>query len=198
MGAFKPLLPFGAKTVIENCVDNLRAAGVAEIVVVCGHRAEELRAHLSRSGVRFALNEEAESEMGASIARGVEALSQEATAALVALADHPAVSPEAISKVIQTHRRAGAALVVPTHGGRGGHPVLVDLKFRAELSRLGHARGLRDLMRAHECEIARVHVACPFVARDMDTWEDYRALHREVFGVAPPFERAKAESKDDT
>ncbi|MFL6229050.1 MAG: NTP transferase domain-containing protein, partial [Pyrinomonadaceae bacterium] len=42
MGAFKPLLPFGATTVIESCINNLRGAGVAEIVVVLGHRAEEL------------------------------------------------------------------------------------------------------------------------------------------------------------
>jgi molybdenum cofactor cytidylyltransferase len=46
MGAFKPLLPFGARTVIETCIDNLRAAGVTEIVVVVGHRGAEVRARL--------------------------------------------------------------------------------------------------------------------------------------------------------
>jgi hypothetical protein len=30
-----------------------------------------------------------------------------------------------------------------------------------------------------------VPVASPYVARDMDTWEDYRRLHFDVFGVAP-------------
>ncbi|MGB8510146.1 MAG: NTP transferase domain-containing protein, partial [Pyrinomonadaceae bacterium] len=47
MGAFKPLLPFGGRTVVEACIENLRAAGVAEIVVVLGHRAAELRVLLS-------------------------------------------------------------------------------------------------------------------------------------------------------
>ena len=27
MGAFKPLLPFGPKTVIETCIENLRGGG---------------------------------------------------------------------------------------------------------------------------------------------------------------------------
>src|SRR5207245_6743724 len=58
MGAFKPLLPFGDRTVIERCVANLRAAGVREVIVVLGHRADEVRAHLGDSEVRFAFNTE--------------------------------------------------------------------------------------------------------------------------------------------
>ena len=72
MGAFKPLLPFGDRTVIEACVGNLLEGGVGEVVVVVGHRAAKVRERLAHLPVRFALNDEAESEMGASIARGVE------------------------------------------------------------------------------------------------------------------------------
>jgi molybdenum cofactor cytidylyltransferase len=188
MGAFKPLLPFGAKTVIEACIDSLRGAGVAEIVVVLGHRAEELRARLSHLPVRFAVNEEAGSEMGASIARGVEQVSNDSAAVLVALADHPAVTPGAIRFLIERRAETRARFVVPIWRGRGGHPVLVDLAYREELSRLGEGRGLRGLFEAHAGEVLRVEVGCPYVARDMDTWEDYRALHAEVFGVPPPLE----------
>jgi molybdenum cofactor cytidylyltransferase len=188
MGAFKPLLPFGAKTVIESCIDNLRGAGVAETVVVVGHRAEELRARLSQLPVRFALNDEAGSEMGASIARGVEQVSDGMTAVLVALADHPAVAPDAIRFLIGRYREAGASFAVPLWRGRGGHPVMVDLAYREELARLDAGRGLRGLFEARADGVLRVEVGCPYVARDMDTWEDYRALHAEVFGVPPPLE----------
>jgi CTP:molybdopterin cytidylyltransferase MocA len=188
MGAFKPLLPFGEKTVVESCIDNLRGAGVCEIVVVLGHRADELRAHLSRLPVRFAVNEKAGSEMGASIARGVERVSSGTGAALVALADHPAVPPGVITFLIERYEETGAPFVVPLWRGRGGHPVLVDLAYREELSRLDEGRGLRGLFEAHAREVLRVEVESPYVARDMDTWEDYRALHAEVFGVPPPLE----------
>jgi molybdenum cofactor cytidylyltransferase len=191
MGAFKPLLPFGAQTVIETCIDNLHAAGCGEIVVVLGHRAEELRAQVSHLPVRFAVNDEAGSEMGVSIARGVEALAGEdderaAGAVLVALADHPAVTAREIEEVIAAHRRTGARLVVPEWQGRGGHPVLVSLTLRASLLNLDSTRGLRALFEAHAAEVLRVPVASPYIARDMDTWEDYRALHEEIFGVPPP------------
>lgn len=189
MGAFKPLLPFGAQTVIETCIDNLRGAGVAEIVVVVGHRAGELRERLSNSPVGFAVNEKAESEMGASIARGVEQVSHEMTAALIALADHPAVPPGVINLLIGRREETGARVVVPAWRGRGGHPVLVDLAYREELLRLDPGRGLRGLFESHADEVLRVEVESPYVARDMDTWEDYRALHAEVFGVPPPLEK---------
>src|SRR5918992_5701276 len=92
MGAFKPLLSFGEVTVVERCVSVLREGGADEVVVVVGHRAEELRGRLAHlSGVRFAVNEDAGSEMGASVARGVEGLSDGAGAVLVALVDQPAV-----------------------------------------------------------------------------------------------------------
>jgi len=189
MGAFKPLLPFGAKTVVGSCVDNLRAGGVGEIVVVVGHRADEVRAALSHLPLRFALNEEAGSEMGASIALGVAEVSNEARAVLVMPADHPAVAPEVVETLIDIRRREGASVVVPQWRGRGGHPALVGLELREELLNLDARGGLRALFAGRAGEVRRVSVECPFVARDVDTWDDYAALHEEVFGVPPPTHR---------
>ncbi len=186
MGAFKPLLPFGARTVIETCVWNLREAGVAEVLVVVGHRAAELRRQLAPLPfVRYAVNEEAGSEMGVSIARGVEAIGDGARAALVALVDQPAIPPSAIRAILDAYERTGARLVVPEWQGRGGHPVLADLSLREELLTVVPDKGLRALFEAHRAEVLRVPAASPYVARDMDTWDDYVALHTELFGPPP-------------
>lgn len=188
MGAFKPLLPFGSQTVVEACINNLSDGGVESIVVVIGHRAAEMRARLAHLSVRFAVNEEEESEMGVSIARGVESVSTAAGALLFALCDQPAIPPSVISLLIEEWRRTGASLLVPEFEGRGGHPVLIDMRFREELLRLDPERGLRSLFDAQRESVRRVRVASPFVARDMDTWQDYVRLHREIFGTAAPGE----------
>ena len=186
MGAFKPLLPFGDVSVAEACVVNLRAGGAGEVVVVVGHRGALVRAALARlEGLSFAFNEIEGSEMGVSVARGVEAISKEAEAVLVALVDQPAVPPEEILRLIEARRRTGARLVVPEWEGRGGHPVLVDLSLRAEMLDVVPEKGLRALFEAHRDEALRVPAGSPYVARDMDTREDYVALHTEVFGVPP-------------
>jgi molybdenum cofactor cytidylyltransferase len=186
MGAFKALLPFGGRSVVGACVANLLEAGAREVVVVVGHRGEEVRAALaSEARARFAVNDVEGSEMGLSVARGVEAVSDEAKAVLVALVDQPAAPPDAIRTLIEAHTRTGARIVAPEWRGRGGHPVLVDLSLREELLSVVPEKGLRALFDAHAAEVLRVPADTPFVARDMDTWDDYVALHTEVFGAPP-------------
>ena len=148
MGAFKPLLPFGKKTVIESCIDYLREGGVEDIVVVLGHRADEVRKKLEKHDVSFALNPDPNSEMGASMAAGIRELPETAEATLIALCDHPAVPANVVSTLIDAWTN-GARLVIPTWQGRGGHPVLVDLAFKSELLNLGSSGGLRALFEAH-------------------------------------------------
>jgi molybdenum cofactor cytidylyltransferase len=184
MGAFKPLLPFGDKTLIETCITNLRAAGVSDIIVVVGYRADDVRQHLRSLNVLFAVNTDAESEMSVSIARGVEQVSEAAKALLISLVDHPAVPGDTIREIIDEWKR-GARLVQPEHKGRGGHPVLIDLAYRDELLHLDPQTGLRSLFENHREEVRRLPVDSPYIARDMDTWEDYTRLHEEVFGRSP-------------
>jgi molybdenum cofactor cytidylyltransferase len=184
MGAFKPLLPFGNQTVIECCIDYLRKGGVETVVVVAGQRFQELRDRLSYLPLTFALNPDQDSAMSASITAALPKIS--ATGALlIALADHPAVPPRVVSTLI-SEWQGGAPLVIPTWQNRGGHPVLIDLRYRTELQNLDPARGLRALFETHRDQVKRVPVDSPFVARDMDTWDDYHALYKEVFGEPPP------------
>src|SRR5215472_7207567 len=96
MGAFKPLLPFGETTVIESCLDSFRKSGVAEIVVVVGYRAEEIRRRVSGPSIRFAFNPDPDSEMSQSIACGVQELRENSKCVLIGLVDHPGVPPEVI------------------------------------------------------------------------------------------------------
>ena len=131
----------------------------------------------------IAINPDPESEMGASIAVGIHAVT--AKAVIIALVDHPAVPPTIVSKLIDTWQQ-GARIVIPTWQNRGGHPVLVDLGLREELLSLDQTGGLRALFQNHFDEVQRLPVDSPFVARDMDTWDDYVALHEEAFGYPPP------------
>jgi molybdenum cofactor cytidylyltransferase len=186
MGAFKPLLSFGNQTVIESCISYLVDGGVhpSSVVVVVGHRAEDLRHHLKNSPVRFAVNPDPTSEMNASIAAGVRILPENYRAAVIALVDHPAIPASVVSSLIAEWLK-GAKLVKPTHRGRGGHPVLVDLTLRNELLTLNQENGLKGLFIQNQSEVRRVEVGSPYIARDIDTWDDYARLYAEIFGEAP-------------
>lgn len=181
MGAFKPLLPFGDKTVIECCLDYLHAGGIETIVAVLGHRADEIRELIEN--VTVAINPDPASEMGASIAIGVQALPDTIKAVVIGLVDQPAIPPRVVVKLIEEWQN-GASIVIPTWEKRGGHPVLVDLNLKSELLNLDRSGGLRALFKERGAK--RLPVDSPFVARDMDTWDDYCSLYEEAMGEPPP------------
>ena len=185
MGAFKPLLPFGERTVIETCIDYLERGGVETIIVVLGHQAEAIKEKLQGFPVRFALNPDPESQMGESIACGVRELPLDCQATLITPSDYPAISSAVVVTLINSWRTRAAKLLAPKYEGRSGHPVLVDLCFRDQLLNLDPQRGLRGLFAEYREQILRVPVDSPFIARDIDTWEDYRALYLEVVGREP-------------
>ncbi len=185
MGAFKPLLSFGKTTVIHTCISNLRAGGVQDIVVVAGHRAAELKASLNEvESIHFVVNPDPNSEMSASIACGVQVLPATAKAVLIALTDQPVIPPVVIRSILEAWR-GGAKLIIPQYNERGGHPVLVDLEFLEQLRSLDPLRGLKAFFDERKGQVQRLRVDSSYIARDMDTWDDYAALHEEMFGAPP-------------
>jgi CTP:molybdopterin cytidylyltransferase MocA len=62
---------------------------------------------------------------------------------------------------------------------------LVDAAYRSELLDLDPKTGLRSFFAAHRKAVLRLGVESSYVARDMDTWEDYVRLHEDVFGRPP-------------
>lgn len=64
-GRPKCLLPVGGKTILERLIENVVAAGIDEIVLVLGYRAEVLREYVKRRfpflRIRFAVNPKFES-----------------------------------------------------------------------------------------------------------------------------------------
>jgi molybdenum cofactor cytidylyltransferase len=181
MGQPKQLLRWGSQTVVESCVNNLRDGGVDQIVVVLGHCAEEVRGVLSTSNVLFAVNDREGSEMGVSISTGARVLGDCPEAILIALGDQPAIGPETIAASIDYWRRNRALAVIPEHSGRGGHPVLLDGSLKSRLLDLDPEQGLRGLLHSLGSRVHRVDFGSPFIARDIDTWQDYQALYEEVF-----------------
>jgi len=201
MGRFKPLLPFGQKTVIETCIDHMRGGGLETVVVVLGQgpRGDKLKAHLMNAEVVFAINSDPESEMSASIACGIHALPEGIQAVVINPVDHTAVPPQEVATLVSEWKH-GARLVKPTWKGRGGHPVLVDLSFRDELLSLDPNGGLKTFFSDREAQVKRVAVNSNYIARDMDTWDDYAALHQKIFGFPAretPREREQKERRSD-
>jgi molybdenum cofactor cytidylyltransferase len=173
MGTQKLLLPFGGSTIVETVVRAALEASLQGAVVVLGADEDRVREKLAPYPVTFTVNADWERGMLSSVKTGFEALPERATAAVVMLGDQPFVKPETIDELVARYRETRKGIVLPVHGGRRGHPVLIDAKYKAEIVALGPEGTLRDIVHAHAGEILEVEIDDPDILRDIDTPEDY-------------------------
>jgi molybdenum cofactor cytidylyltransferase len=181
MGRVKQMLPWRqGETLLTEVVRRLQASPVAQIVVVTGMARDEVEAALGRlqsqpgrPEVRTVFNADyATTEMGRSLQVGLRALPANCGAALVALADQPALEPAVVASVVQRWRESLSPVVAPFYRGRRGHPLLFD---RAAWPRLLELPGNSNPREALEAagSLEAVEVNSDTILRDIDTPEDY-------------------------
>ena len=178
MGAFKPLLPLGAKTVIETAVDSLRQGGIKDIRVIVGYRSAELYPLLARLQVGIIDNPNFAAGMFSSVVTGLTALAGEAEAFLLLPGDTPLIRRRSIKDLIREYRRTGAAVVYPVFDGQRGHPPLISARIFAAIRKGDGVGGLRSILERFAGDSVDVAVADQGVLLDMDTPADYRRLSR--------------------
>jgi molybdenum cofactor cytidylyltransferase len=176
MGQFKQLLRLGDKSFVEHCVDNLLASRVNEVIIVTGHREFDIRRAVGDRPVRFVQNPDYRSGMASSIKCGVQSLSEEARAFVLALVDQPQISSDVIDLVIDAYEREPALIVIPVYEGKNGHPILLDLTLKEEILSFDPEKGLRQVVRAHRDQILRVEVTSRAILDDVDLPEDYERI----------------------
>jgi len=177
MGSPKPLLPWGKRTLIEATIDGIARSLANKILVVLGAAREVIEPVIAKYHVGRVFNPDFGRGMLSSIQRGLGAVSRDARAVLFFLGDQPPPDPAMINRLIRAYDNTGKGIVLPVHGGRRGHPVLIDLKYRNAIRALDPGIGLRQLMRDHPEDVLEVRTRSPRVLHDIDTPEDYeRAL----------------------
>ena len=176
MGEFKPLLPMGRESVIQNVLRVLQSAGVRQIVVVTGYRSEVLCEHLKNAGVMFVKNERfAQTKMFDSVLLGLGALGEACDKVLVTPADVPLVRVDTVRALMGEE----GPCVRPLYQGKPGHPILLDRAAVPLLKGCSGRGGLRGAIEELGLPLRDVEVEDENTVFDMDTPDDYAALlHR--------------------
>ncbi|MBP2645487.1 MAG: metal dependent phosphohydrolase [Firmicutes bacterium] len=171
---FKPLLPLGNSVVIENTINNFRRANIVDIIVVAGHRLDELLPILNRLPVRPVFNENYSEGMFSSVVAGVQSLWQDTEAFFLLPADMPLVRSHTIKLLGRAYKRTGADVIYPVFRGRRGHPPLITARLAPVISTWDGTEGLRQLLKKYESKAYEVEVSDEGVMLDVDTQADYR------------------------
>jgi molybdenum cofactor cytidylyltransferase len=176
MGKPKQLLMVRGRPMLRRVSEAVCAIGMEQVVVVVGAHRDAVMKALDGLSVAVVVNEDWFCGLSSSLRAGIGALRPEIEAALVVLADQPALTPEFLSTLVDRYRATGAPIVAPVHEGQRGNPVLFDRALFPELMAVEGDRGGKQLLKRHEREVEQVETMDPAVLMDIDTWQDYERL----------------------
>ena len=174
MGAFKPLLPFGATTVIERVIATIHEAGVETIRVVVGWQAEQLIPVLARCGIPWVRNEGFEDGMFSSVQAGVRSLPSGLRAFFILPGDMPLVQPATLTRLIAAWDAQPGGALYPCYQGRRGHPPLIATDYTPEILLATPSAVLREFLARHAQDAREIECGDPGILIDLDTPDDYR------------------------
>ncbi len=178
MGTVKQLLRLDDRPLLQHVLDNVRASGVREIILVLGFAREAIGQEIDMRDARVVVNQDFQQGMGTSLKAGLSAVDAEAEAALIVLADQPLVRPATLDQLIARHQASKAQIVIPTYRGFRGNPVLLDRSVFPEVMALNGDIGCRAIFGNHLQGIVKVPVDDVGILLDLDRQGDFEALRR--------------------
>ena len=175
MGKPKELMPFGQSSIVEQTIDNLLGSAVNEVIVVIGHRAEEVIRLIATRPVKLAVNPNYKQGMSTSIIAGLNLVDSQAQAVMLALGDQPAIDSQTINRLIKAFYTHDKGIAIPTYQGRRGHPIIFAVKYKEKLLELKGDIGGRQIVKDHPDDILEVAVNSESILTDIDTISDYQS-----------------------
>ena len=163
MGQPKALLSCRGRTFIEHLIEVTRHPRVGVTRIVLGAGAEAIREHLRDNRVAaepaaIVMNADWPRGQLSSIQCAVRSLPPGIEGLILCPVDHPLISADVVAKLIAAFDSSGNLIVLPTHNGRRGHPVIFRAPLYSELLAASPAIGARQVVWAHADHLLEVPV----------------------------------------
>ncbi len=180
MGQPKQLLAFGESTMLETVIETVLEGDTDGVIVVTNPMIEEALDLTEDPRHLTAILHDDRAEMLDSILLGVDGLKQrcapvESDAFMVCPGDVPRVTSELVRACADSYRTQPDAIVVATHGGKPGHPIVTPFAMLEEVKSLRQT-GLRGILESKSDHVRHLEVEAPETQQDIDTPEDYQRL----------------------
>jgi molybdenum cofactor cytidylyltransferase len=189
-GRHKLLLPLDGRPVLVHVIDAALASQARPIIIVLGHEAERIRAHITsytlHPDITIVENDKYLQGMSTSLHLGVQLLMangykkhaspSEVDSALIVLGDQPMITLKIIDTLIAIYRATGKHIVAPLYNGKRGSPVLFDKSLFPELIEVTGDEGGRTVLERHSQEVKLVEMGDVLANYDVDTWEAYQQV----------------------
>jgi molybdenum cofactor cytidylyltransferase len=154
-------------------------AGFSEVAVVLDPLASDVAAALDGLGVLVAANPRPEDGMLSSAQAGLSSLSTGCGRVALTPADLPGLTAPVLRRLLANLPAAApGSVVVPSSGGRRGHPLFLPAGLVPRVLSWDPVRRLSDILREPDVAVLEIPGFGPEVLRDVDVPADLEAALR--------------------
>jgi molybdenum cofactor cytidylyltransferase len=150
------------------------------VIVVAGKNVRDVTPVVDANGGVVVVNSEPEHGQFSSLQCGLrEALKRECDAAMITLVDKPPVRVHTLEKLrleFDFAMAKGKWAVVPEHGGRHGHPIIIGQQMMQAFLEAPSTANAREIQHQHRSRIQYVTVDDPGTTMNLNTPEDYARI----------------------
>ena len=171
-GINKLLQPVSGRPMLRHVAEAALASAVSDVVVVTGNEKAGVTMALRGLPVTFVDNPDYSKGLSTSLISGLNALPEDCDGAVILLGDMPAVNSHLLDRLIAAFDPSeDRAIIVASHGGRRGNPVLWARRFFAEMRELSGDAGARALFAPYAGLVCEVEAGSDAPLTDIDTEE---------------------------
>ena len=169
----KQIMKMGNYTMIERIVHCFYEAGVNDVAIVLGYKAEEIKEVLKDCPVTFLYNEDyANTQMFDSVIIGLNYWKDRCDRVLFCPVDASAFSMETLLELLKHEEE----WVYPFCNGKIGHPILIGNHLLPDILAYQGERGLKGALDSLGISPVIMHVSDAGSVMDADTPEDYKKM----------------------
>lgn len=166
------------RPLVCHVVEAATTSSTNPVIVVTGHRAEEVEASLQGFPIQSVRNPTFADGLSTSLKAGFAALPTHTKAAVVLLGDMPLIKASLIDTLVNAWRARGEpAALVPTVNGQRGNPVVLSCVLEPLIEELAGDTGAGPILRGRP-DVIECPVEDPAILQDVDTGDDLDRMSR--------------------
>ncbi len=179
-GSTKQLAEVGGKHLLERVLDAALSSCLDRVVVVLGHRAEEisdtLKDYDGGDRLQILVNPDYQAGMSRSLRFGIDHIRELFPSVMILLGDQPLINANFIDHLAYRFQSSGKEICLPVYKGRRGHPVIFGRQFYDAIMSVEGDIGAKNILKENPDSILAVDTPDARIFFDIDTPDDVEAL----------------------
>jgi molybdenum cofactor cytidylyltransferase len=183
----KQILPFGDATVLGKTLRAYLDAGVSEVILVLGYKADLIASELGTlpPNVRIAKNPLFDEGMGTFLRIGVREIPAGSQGFCIGLGDQPLLTADLVGELMKAFVEGNKKVLVPVHQSSLGLPVFFQASVAEEILALPPRGELWDIIKRHGDDLIDYPTGYTSILRSIEDQDDYHAMLR-IAGLPIP------------